>query len=110
MTCDAEKACGEIRRELDARLAESDWIPVSERLPAGVTPEWDGVLMASERVVVRVFVKDAPHLCGVSFGQCLIYNNGWDPTWRVEDWNGHYDVSHWFPIPPLPPHSTGDGK
>lgn len=79
--------------ELEAKLRESQWVAVSERLP-------------EERLSVIAFTPQGERIA--------YYDPSGDAKRRSEWWDSHEDyalyVTHWMPIPPLPEGDDGGDK
>lgn len=103
-----ERELAQARAELAERAAYAErWIPCRDRMPEGVTPEFDGAARRSARVVVRI---TGPQCWAIAFATCVHYkHDGWAPAWSVEGWRGDFSVTDWMPLPPEPADRRPEG-
>lgn len=84
--------------KLRAKLEQSDWISVEDRLPDKELKEYQRMNHGGDRIEVIVLIE------GTDEATTLDYN-GED---FVNDWNDPFVVTHWMPLPQPPKEARND--
>lgn len=84
--------------KLRAKLEQSDWISVEDRLPDKELKEYQRMNHGGDRIEVIVLIE------GTDEATTLDYN-GED---FFNDWNDPFVVTHWMPLPQPPKEAHND--